>query len=154
MLQHGHLVCEHLRGVPLVGQPVPHRHARELGQSLDVLLLLAAELDAVVEAAQDPGGVRHRLFVPHLRARGVQVGHLGSLVVGGHLEGAAGASRGLLEDECDVLAGQPLHLAAGLLVLLELSRQLEQGAPLICGEVELFEEAAVVQGVGHEDSFV
>lgn len=47
-----------------------------------------------------------------------------------------------------------LHLAAGLLVLLELGSELEQRAPLLGREVELLEEVAVVQGVGHEDSFV
>ena len=118
-----------------------------------MLLLLASELDAVVEAAQHPGGVRHGLLVPHLRARGVQVGDVRALVVGGDLEGATGARGGLLEDEGNVLVRQPLDLAAGLLGLLEISRQLEQGAPLLSGEVKLLEEVAVVQGVGHEDSF-
>ena len=154
MLQHGQLVGQHLGGVPLVRQSIPHRDAGELSQSLDVLLLLAAELDAVIEAAQHPSGVRHGLLVAHLGTGGVEVGDLCALVVGGHLEGAAGARRGLLKNESDVLTGQPLHLAAGLLVRLELGGQLEQGAPLLSREVELFEETAVVQGVGHEDSFV
>ena len=118
-----------------------------------MLLLLASELDAVVEAAQHPGGVRYGLLVPHLRARGVQVGDVRALVVGGDLEGATGACGGLLEDEGNVLVRQPLDLAAGLLGLLELSRQLEQRAPLLSGEVKLLEEVAVVQRVGHEDSF-
>ena len=76
-----------------------------------------------------------------------------ALVVGGDLEGATGARRGLLEDEGNVLVRQPLDLAAGLLGLLEISRQLEQRAPLLSGEIKLLEEVAVVQGVGHEDSF-
>ena len=146
MLQHGQLVGQHLGGVPLIRQSVPHGDAGELSQGLDVLLLLAAELDTVVEAAQHPGGVRHGLLVAHLGTGGVEVGDLCTLVVGRHLEGAAGTRRGLLKDESDVLPGQALHLAAGLLVLLELGGQLKQGAPLLSREVELFEETAVVQG--------
>ena len=53
------------------------------------------------------GGVGHRLLVPHLRSRRVEVGDVGALVVGGDLERRAGAGRGLLEDQRDLLACQP-----------------------------------------------
>src|SRR5262249_58239257 len=55
-LVHGEEVGEHLRGVPLVGQPVVHRHAGVGGEFFDVGLAAAAVLDRVVHAAKDRGG--------------------------------------------------------------------------------------------------
>ena len=151
VLDHGQLVGEHLGGVPLVGQAVPHRHARQVGQGLDVLLLLAAELDAVVEAAQHPGGVGHRFLVAQLGAGGVQVGHPGSLVVGGDLEGAARARGGLLEDQRDIASLQALHLAARFLVGFQPRRQIQQGLPLPGTEVQLPQETTTQQRHAHEE---
>ena len=74
-----------------VGQAVVHRHAAEAGQDLDVLLGVAAELDGVVQPAQHPRGVLHRLFVTDLRPRWTQVGDISALVVGCHFKGAARA---------------------------------------------------------------
>ena len=145
MLKHRQGVAQHLGGVPLVGQTVPHRHAGQGGELLDLGLLVTAVLDAVEHAAQDPGGVRHGLLVTHLGARGVQVGDVGALVVGTDLEGAAGARRGLLEDEGDVPAFQVTNLLSGLLGRLELGGQLDERHPLGGGEVELLEEAAALE---------
>ena len=150
VLQHGQGVAEHLGGVPLVGQPVPHRHAGELGQGPHLGLGVATVLDAVEHAPQDPSGVRHGLLVPHLGARRVEVGGAGALVRRADLEGAAGARGGLLEDEGDIPAGQALDLAAGLLGRLELGGQLDEGHPLLGGEVELAQEAAALEA-GEDD---
>jgi hypothetical protein len=121
VLAHREDVAQRLRRVPLVGQAVPDRDAAEQRQRLDQLLLGAAVLDAVVHPAQHARGVLHRLLVADLRAARVQVGDVGALVVGGHLERAAGAGRRLLEDEREVLARQVLLLAAALLRRLELA---------------------------------
>ena len=145
VLQHGQGVAQHLGGVPLVGQAVPHRHPGQGGELLDLGLLVAAVLDAVEHAPQNPGGVRHGLLVAHLGARRVQVGDVGSLVVRADLEGAAGARRGLLEEESDVPARQAAFLLAGLLGRLELGGQLDERHPLCGREVELLEEAAALE---------
>ena len=54
---------------------------------------------------------------------GLQVGYVGSLVVGANLEGAASTGGGLFEDQGDVLALEVLNLAAFLLSSLEFSGQ-------------------------------
>ena len=54
---------------------------------------------------------------------GLQVGYVCALVVSANLEGAAGTSGGLFEDQGDVLALEVLDLAAFLLSSLELSGQ-------------------------------
>ncbi len=77
--------------MPLVGQTVPDGDARELGQRLDRGLGKAPVLDAVVDAAQHPGRVLHRLFVADVRTAGAQVGDVRALIVGGDLERDAGA---------------------------------------------------------------
>ena len=56
------------------------------GQLLDVGLFVPPELDRVVHAAQDPGGVGHRFLVTQLRARRIEVGHVGTLIERRHLE--------------------------------------------------------------------
>ena len=84
-----------------------------------------------------------------LRAGRVEVGGEGALVVGGHLEGAARAGRGLLEDQRDVLAPQPGLLGAGVLGGLQLGGEVEQEAELLSREVELLEEVPVPEVRGH-----
>ena len=106
-------------GCHSVGQPVPDRHAGVVGQLLDGGLGEAAELDAVEHPAQHPGGVGDRLLLADVRAVRAQIGDVGALVVGRDLERAPGAGGRFLEDQRDVLAGQPRSLGAGGLVGLE-----------------------------------
>jgi len=146
---HRELVREHLGGVPVVGEAVPDRDAGQLGEHLDVLLLAAAELDAVVEAAQHPGGVRDRLLVAHLRPARVEVGDVRALVERGDLERTPRAGRGLLEDQGDVLLREVVDLAALLLGGLQFGRQVEQVPPLLGSEVQLLQEAAALQVDAH-----
>ena len=63
------------------------------------LLAVAAVLDRVVDAAEHAGGVLHRLLVADLDPARPEVGHVGTLVVGGDLERGARPGRGLLEDD-------------------------------------------------------
>lgn len=149
VLGHGEDVGEHLGRVPVVGQPVEHRHAAVGGQLLHGRLAVTAVLDAVEHPAEDAGRVLHRLLVPQLGAGGVQIGRRRALVGGGHLEGAAGPGRGLLEDQRDVPAAQPLRLGPRLLGALELGRELDQAAELLGREVQLLEEVAACEVYGH-----
>ena len=98
-------------------------------QSLDAVGAEAAVLNPVEHPAQHAGSVRHRLLVPDLASGGFEVGGVGALVEGGHLEGAPGAGGGLLEDQGDVAADQALGLLAGLLVRLELGGKVQQLGP-------------------------
>jgi hypothetical protein len=103
---HGQDIGQHLCGVELVGEPVEHRYPGVFCQLLDDLLPRPAVLDRVVHAAEHTCGVLHRLFVTDLRGSGVDVGHVGTLVVRRDLERATRAGGGLLEDEGNILAGQ------------------------------------------------
>ena len=87
MVPYRHDVRQQLRRVPLVGEPVPHRHSSELGQPFDVALGETSELDAVEHPPKHPSGVFRRLFVAHLGLAWTEVGDVGALVVGAHLEG-------------------------------------------------------------------
>ena len=87
------------------------------------VLVEAPVLDAVIQPPEHPRGVLDRLLVAHLRRLRVEIGHVRALVVGGDLEGAAGAGGGLLEDEADLLAPELLDLEAALLGGLEARRR-------------------------------
>jgi hypothetical protein len=69
--------------------------------------------------------------------------------VRGHLERGPGARGGLLEDQCDVLAGQVLSLVAAVLGGLQVGRQLQEEPKLLGREVELLEEAPVAKVERH-----
>ncbi|VZR19933.1 Uncharacterised protein [Escherichia coli] len=81
-----------------------------------------------------------------LRPGRVEVRRGGALVGGGDLERAAGARRGLLEDQRDVPALEVPRLRPGPLRGLQLRGQLDQAAELLLGEVQLLEEVAAGEG--------
>ncbi len=149
MLDHRHDVGDGLSRVVLIGEAIPHRDAGVLGQLSDYALAEAAVLDAVVHAAEDPGRVLHRFLVADLRPAGSQVGDVRALVVGGDLEGAARAGRGLLEDERDVLALEALFFLTLLLGRLQLLREFEKVENLFARIVLEGEEAPIPQVYRH-----
>jgi hypothetical protein len=65
--------------------------------------------------------------------------------VGGHLEGRPGPGRGLLEDQRDVPACQPVTGEAQPLVVAQPAAQVDQVQEFLAGEVELLQEAASVK---------
>ncbi len=64
VLGHGEHVAERLSGMPLIGQPVPDRYTRRVGQCLDRGLRKAAVLDPVVHSTEHAGSVPDGLLVP------------------------------------------------------------------------------------------
>ena len=148
-----HQVGDHLRGVELGGEPVPHRDARVFGELLDDLLAVSAVLDAVEHAAEHARGVGDRLLLAHLRSRRVEVGDAHAQVMPGDLKRAAGAGRGLLEQQHDVLALEVAVRRARELHALELVAEADEVADLFGGEIEQLQEAATAQAYGHGDSF-
>ena len=70
---------------------------------------------------------------------------MGALLEGSHLEGSAGARRGLLEDQRDAATNHALLLAARSTVSLELGGQRNEPGELVPGEVDLLEEIPAAQ---------
>ena len=146
-------VGDHLRGMELGGQAVPHRHAGVGGQVLDDLLGEAAVLDAVVHAAEHAGGVLDGLLLAHLGAAGIEVGDAHAEVHAAHLERAARAGGGLLEQQDDVLAFEVAMGGTRQFQVLELLGQLDEVADLVRREIQQLQEVASAQARGH-DSFL
>ena len=67
------------------------------------------------------------------------------LVVGAYLESAHRTRRGLLKDEGDVEARQPLALAPGPFVFSEARGQIHEVEELLFREVGLFQQTAPAQ---------
>ena len=86
MVAHGEDVGQHLGGVPLAGQAVPHRHPRVAAEDLGGLLGEAPVGDAVEHAAEDPRHVPGRFPAAQVRFAGAQVADVRALVVRGDLE--------------------------------------------------------------------
>ena len=149
VLAHGHDVGDHLRRMVFVGQAVVDRHAGVARQLLDDLPLETTVFDGVVQPSEHPRGVLHAFLVADLRGVGVDVGDVGALIVGGHLEGAAGSRGGLLEDQRDVLALEMLALGTAVLGALEVAERSSR----YCSSRSLWcirlEQAAAVNVEGH-----
>ena len=100
-------IGQNLGGMIFIGQPVPDRHTGIGRQLFDDFLPESPVFDAVIHSAQNTGGVLHGFLMADLRTGGAEIGHMGTLVVGGHLKGAARAGGGFLEDQGDVFSRQP-----------------------------------------------
>ena len=122
VLDHRQEIGQHLGGVPLVGQAVLHRHAGVRREVFDGRL---AEPRYSIPSNMRPN-TRAVSFIdslwPICEPR-IQVGDVGALVVGRHLERAACTGRGLLEDQGDDPAGQPMALTPGSAVGLQPRRR-------------------------------
>ncbi len=132
-----------------IGQAVPHGDAREFGQLLHGGLGEAAVFDTVEHASEHAGGVFHGFLDADLRAGRTQVRDMGTLVVGCHFKGAAGAGGGLLENQGDVLALHPRLFGAGVFGALQVTGQIKEILYFLGGKVEQLEEAAVSEVVSH-----
>ena len=135
MLLNGHHVRENLGGVVGVGEAVPDRDPRPLGKVLHHLLFVAPVLDAVEEPAQDFGGILQGFLLAHLGAVCVQIGDVGPLLGGRHLEGAAGPGRGLLKEQDDVLALQGVAADACPALGLQVVAQVQEVSDLLGGKI-------------------
>ena len=151
LLLDGQQVRQHLGGVELVGEAVPHGHARMVGQLLHQVLAEAAVLDAVIHPAQHPGGVGDGLLLAHLAAAGLQIRHAHAQVHTGHLEGAPGPGGGLFKQQHDVLPLQPAVGHTGALHILEIFGQVQQIADLRRGVVQQLQKASASDIHSHND---
>ena len=80
-------IGEHLRRMIEIGEAVPNRDAGIAGKDFRSFLREAAELDAVIEAAEQARRVLDAFVLSHLRGRGAQISHVHSQVIGRKLKG-------------------------------------------------------------------
>ena len=106
MLLHGEKIRQQLRGVKLIGQAVPYRHASVFRQCFDNLLTIAAILNTVIHATKHAGSVFYRLFMTNLAAAWAEISNTSTLVICGNFERASGTSRVFFEDERDVFTSE------------------------------------------------
>ena len=144
MLLNGQEVRQNLGGVELVGEAVEHRNPGVLRQLFHDGLAKAPVLDAVVHAAQHPGGVGNGLLHADLGAGGPQVGAAHAQVLGGHLKGAAGPGGGFLKDQGHVF---PLQIPVGyarLFLGLQVRRRVQEPLDFRRSEVQQLQKVLVV----------
>ena len=98
--------------MPVVGEPVVDRHARGAGEFFEIRVIGPSVLDGVEQLGEHPGSVGDRLLVADLRGRRIENAHMATLIAHGDLERNLRACRGLLEDERQLPAGEPLNLSA------------------------------------------
>ena len=154
VLLNGEDVGEHLGGMPLSGQAIPYRHASVGGQIFNVSLGKAAELDAVIHAAENASGVLNGLLLAHLRAVGIKIGDAHAQIHCANFECATGTGGGLLEEQNDVLALEVTMRNARALHIFEVLGELQQVFDLLGGEVEQTEERTTRKINTHFDSFL
>ena len=141
----GQKVGQHLRGVKLVGQAVPHRHAGVFRQKFHRILAETAVFDTVVHAAKHARRVLDALLFAHLRAGWVEEGHAHAQIAPRHFKGAARARGGLFKQQHDVAAHQVPVADAQMLFALQALGQIEQMADFVGRVVQKREETASIQ---------
>ena len=118
-----------------VGQTVPNGNAGVLGEIFHHALLVAAVLNAVIEASENLGGIFERFLLAHLRGLGIEEGDVRAFVEAGDLECAAGTGRRLFKEKNDVLALEHFVVDAGALLGLEVMRKIQHVADFLRGEI-------------------
>ena len=147
----GHDVGEHLRGMELVGQAVPHGNAGVLRKIFHDGLLEAAVLDAVKHAAENLRGVGEGFLLAHLGRAGIEERDAHAEITRADFKGAAGAGGGLLKEQNDLLVGEPLVLHTVVLQALELNGKVDEVVDLFRGEVKKSEEASAANVETHNN---
>jgi len=154
MLQHGHHIGQHLRGMKFIGQPVPDRDPGIPGKLLHNGLAETTVFDTVIHPAQYPGRIFHGLFMTDLRTRRAQIGNPCTLVPSCHFKGTSCSRGAFFKDQGYIPALQPLYLFSTLFLLLQGKAQIKQVPYLTGVEIQQFQEMPVTQVVLHvQDPF-
>ena len=116
-----------------------------MGQLLHDLLPIAPVFNAVKHTAQHTGGVGNALLLADLASGGVQIGHLHTQVMGGHLKAAPGAGGGLFKNQRDVAAVQGVVGNVCLLLGLQVRGQVQQALDLFRGKIQQLQKVSALQ---------
>ena len=145
VLQDRERVAHALAGVPVVVHAVDDRHGRPLGELVDGLVLLAADLDGGVVLRERARRVGDALAAGQVDLAGAQVEGVAAELGEAVLEADARARGGGLEDHRQVLAGEERGQRALLPERLEVHGELEQVLELLARVVEVGEEVAAAE---------
>ena len=125
----------------VVGQAVDDGHAAPLGQGLGVALLVGADHNAVVIAAQGAGRILNGLAIAKLHlGHGVEVMGQAAQLVHTHLKAGAGAGAGLCKNQRQAFARQQGVGAARLSVGLQLVGHIQDVKQFLPGQVAHFQQ--------------
>ncbi len=136
VLPNGHQIRQHLAGVAEVREPVDDGNGAVFRQILHLLLGKGADHDAVAVAAEDPGGVLHRLAPANLAYRIGEEQGVAPQLEHAHLKGYPGPGGVLGKDHRQGLSFQYLVGDAVLLVVLELIRQVQDLMDLLPAQIQ------------------
>lgn len=133
-LPDGHEVGQHLTGVSIVRQAIDDGDARKLSELFQIALAVGAPDNAVIIAAQHPGGILERLAAAGLQlGGGIHVVAEAAQLVDAHLEAGAGTGGIFREHQRDALALEQRFGASGLLLSFQLIGHIKDVGHLVRG---------------------
>src|SRR5205807_7993475 len=122
MLLHRKKVCQYMRWMGFIRQPIPYWHSSITCKFLHLFLFVSTILDTVIHTTEDASGILHGLFVANMRATGADIGDVGALVECRNFKSTACACRVFLEDEGNLFAFQLLHFCSRVFCCFKISR--------------------------------
>ena len=136
MFADGEQVGKHLGRVKLIGQSVPHRHARVPCDLLHDILPESPIFDSLKHTSQHPRRVRDALFLANLRSYRIQVSSSHAQIVSRYLKGAAGPGTRLLKNQGNILSPQHIHRYPLLFLIFQIRRHIHQIENLLRRKIE------------------
>ena len=128
-----------------VCQAVPHGNRRIFRQLLHNGLAIAAVLNAVINAGENPCRVSDAFLLSNLRAGGIQISAVHSKIRCRHLKGTAGAGGGLFKNQGNMLALADLMRNPRLFLGLQFRCKIYKTLNFLIGKVQQLQEISAFQ---------
>ena len=126
----GQHVRQDLCRVVGIGQAIKHRYTGMLGQFFYHRLVKTTIFNTVKESAQYLCGIFQRFFFTHLRAARIQIGHMGSFIMGRHLKAASGTGGCFLKQQYNIFVFQVVFMNPRTFFRFQITGQIQQIANL------------------------
>ena len=126
-----------------IGEAVKDGNTGEFRQIFHDFLIEAAVFNTVKEAAQHFGRIFQGFLFPHLRAFGIEEGHMGAFIVAGGFKGAPRSRRGFFKEQYDIFSFQKRLIVDPRSFLgFERCRQIQQITDFLGGEIHQCQKAS------------